>query len=401
MGLLSILGSVKALCFGGENKIDLYELENFSLSSFSNGPVVKDLEEVRFSAEELDFSKVMGISIEEVRKVEDVVARTELETGYSLFESGGREYIVSKDGGELKLGFKGRFLDSGNFSCVYEVIFMSGERKAFKKPLPSNFAKGLSDIEKENVVFHRLDSRCDYDLVCSNRGEVVGSLMEKFDGDWNSEIERVLKSRVGVVPGYSLRHYNFMKQTSLELSRIHDKDFIHGDVKLENIFVKGDVARICDCGGVKDKDEILSIFERSLPKIERASYFSRQYLWCILGSDLMGSYTDGYIAEGDNSLLQGVLENKDIDRYFELRQKQDIFALGVSFMTSMLMGSIDSRFGSFGITAAAGTLERYRHVALYNGFKEDDIKFVKGMLGKSPDSRPSAQEVADFFNPSG
>jgi hypothetical protein len=185
----------------------------------------------------------------------------------------------------------------------------------------------------------------------------------------------------------SVVNRSVMVQVARELADMHGKEMTDGDVKMENVFLKamGKEAHICDLGTVVSDEEIRSRLAIARTPIERKR----------VKTDLCGINTKGYLAEDDSMLLEEAFRVGDVARIAKLLKARDVFALGVSFLSSIIFCSVPQASPGRSSTYASCMLKWYWKAGEMQGYNSAEKELLASMLDRDPDKRSSMTEVVN------
>jgi tRNA A-37 threonylcarbamoyl transferase component Bud32 len=152
-----------------------------------------------------------------------------------------------------------RVVADGGMGRVYEGIDKSTNSRIAVKVLHDDVAKdevSLERFKREYSISSQIPHEHIVRVFDFQRDEVAGVwllAMEFLDGE---ELRLVLKREKTIAPERVIR---MMSQTALGLDEAHARNFVHRDLKPDNLFLcgtrDGDIVKILDFGSVKDTNK--------------------------------------------------------------------------------------------------------------------------------------------------
>lgn len=313
-------------------------------------------------------------------------------------------------------------LGAGTFGVAQKVLdFTSGEILAIKIAFPKKGSRetkerAYTDIRRENEVITDLNDgyqgrglQKNYYYVFDFMTEIDGrsfQLVGVLGPLYNiGDLEALCKLSAEESPGV-----NDLKDMLLQLfeggQRIHDKGYIHGDIKGDNIFFNRNlIARedgwgghISDFGGAKKIQDLINSVTEENP----------------FGSNFSpGNFTFVDIEkskEAFDNMKESKAEDKEANekRWIELQQKRDVFALA-SAAWYLLSGDHPYKCTE---KVSVGTYQVILPMTWEGeGLYEKDVNSMRNRFGneitdtlikaleQDPDERPSFDEVVKVLKP--
>jgi len=152
-----------------------------------------------------------------------------------------------------------RVVADGGMGRVYEGIDKQNQTKVAVKVLHDDVSKDDVSLERFKREYE-ISSQLPHDYIVKvmdfQRDEVSGVwllVMEFLDGE---ELRFILKREKSLEPARLVR---MLAQTAIGLDEAHNRQFVHRDLKPDNLFLcgtrEGDNLKILDFGSVKDKNK--------------------------------------------------------------------------------------------------------------------------------------------------
>ena len=166
------------------------------------------------------------------------------------------ERVGTRLGGRYEIR---RVVADGGMGRVYEGIDKQTDSRIAVKVLHDDVARdevSLARFKREYEISANLPH--DYivsvtDFQRDEQANVWLLVMEYLDGE---ELRLALKREKGMAPARLVR---MLSQVALGLDEAHARQFVHRDLKPDNIFLcgtrEGDVVKLLDFGSVKDKNK--------------------------------------------------------------------------------------------------------------------------------------------------
>ena len=152
-----------------------------------------------------------------------------------------------------------RVVADGGMGRVYEGIDKQNQTRVAVKVLHDEVSKdevSLERFKREYEISSQLPHEYIVKVLDFQRDETSGVwllVMEFLDGE---ELRFILKREKSVEPARLVR---MLSQTAIGLDEAHNRQFVHRDLKPDNIFQcgtrEGDNVKILDFGSVKDKNK--------------------------------------------------------------------------------------------------------------------------------------------------
>ena len=152
-----------------------------------------------------------------------------------------------------------RVVADGGMGRVYEGIDKQNQTRVAVKVLHDEVSKdevSLERFKREYEISHALPHDYIVQVLDFQRDEASGVwllVMEFLDGE---ELRFILKREKSVEPARLVR---MLSQTAIGLDEAHNRQFVHRDLKPDNLFLcgtrEGDNVKILDFGSVKDKNK--------------------------------------------------------------------------------------------------------------------------------------------------
>jgi tRNA A-37 threonylcarbamoyl transferase component Bud32 len=152
-----------------------------------------------------------------------------------------------------------RVVADGGMGRVYEGIDKQTQTRVAVKVLHDDVSKddvSLERFKREYEISHQLPHDYIVKVLDFQRDEASGVwllVMEFLDGE---ELRFILKREKSVEPARLVR---MLAQTAFGLDEAHNRQFVHRDLKPDNLFLcgtrEGDNVKILDFGSVKDKNK--------------------------------------------------------------------------------------------------------------------------------------------------
>jgi tRNA A-37 threonylcarbamoyl transferase component Bud32 len=152
-----------------------------------------------------------------------------------------------------------RVVADGGMGRVYEGIDKQTQTRVAVKVLHDDVSKDEVSLERFKREYE-ISSQLPHDFIVKvmdfQRDEASGVwllVMEFLDGE---ELRFILKREKSVDPSRLVR---MLSQTAIGLDEAHNRQFVHRDLKPDNLFLcgtrEGDNVKILDFGSVKDKNK--------------------------------------------------------------------------------------------------------------------------------------------------
>jgi serine/threonine-protein kinase len=152
-----------------------------------------------------------------------------------------------------------RVVADGGMGRVYEGIDKQNQTKVAVKVLHDDVSKDDVSLERFKREYE-ISSQLPHDHIVKvmdfQRDEISGVwllVMEFLDGE---ELRFILKREKSLEPSRLVR---MLAQTAIGLDEAHNRQFVHRDLKPDNLFLcgtrEGDNLKILDFGSVKDKNK--------------------------------------------------------------------------------------------------------------------------------------------------
>lgn len=294
--------------------------------------------------------------------------------------------------------YKKEFIDEGSVSEVYKVDeVVKKQQLALKTLIPTENGysqKHLQAVRKAKQMLKTLNPSGNTPGIVekplaliglsnpkdgsapSGRLEWVGSLEALYESDLYDRLN-IFQQNPDLVNNTKPERRAICRQLLEALVTLHEKKFTHGDIKIDNILIKGQeesvIAHLSDFGGAKTEAE--------LPKKESSRQFTAMY---NLRADLE-----------DEDLIR---MRKDWQTLHELKTKRDIFEAGVTITT---LFTLNYPFVQDEDEYIDNSTTHYRKFVKQNWDRAQSKKMIQLlnlMLHDDPFRRPTAQEALQLFN---
>lgn len=152
-----------------------------------------------------------------------------------------------------------RVVADGGMGRVYEGVDKQGNARVAIKVLHADVAKDEVALERFKREYE-ISAKLPHDHIVQvldfqwdAQHKVYAMVMEFLDGE---ELRVVLKREKFIPPERLIR---MMSQVAIGLDEAHGRQFVHRDLKPDNVFLcgtrEGDVVKLLDFGSVKDKNK--------------------------------------------------------------------------------------------------------------------------------------------------
>lgn len=367
-------GEIEAQVVKVQAKIAKFQTKLEKLEAEAGG----DPEEVEELEDQIENLEYLVIELERYAKSMASTTRADIddiisEAAKKLFDGnqevflrvGGREALAKKkvksDGTtSIKLTFKGKEIGRGSFGVVYTVCKLAtkklSEQHGYVIKQPVDFMRDtIASLKQEGMVAEYLNSkREDLEglvfLFTTESGVVGRSELCR------SSLEDDFSAIFGKGP-------EVMRQLAVGLEYIHNHGVLQGDIKPDNIFIDTEGKfRLADFGGamiveeqkIKWQGDVATLRGKIRSEGIREKMM-QTFLATVFGS-FSPTYLRGYIGKAESGYPlfskvhsdaatireiiadESLSEEEVMGRIVEVRQKQDVYALGASAIMPLLKG---------------------------------------------------------------
>lgn len=335
--------------------------------------------------------KVIEIGLKELSKSTSPKGAGQIVTvEKGSFIKGSQVLVTSKP--NFRLDYLSKHLGTGGFGVVTSTRnVVSGELSAFKE--------AREDLSEEVQEQARKDLLNEYEKLCEiHKNGPVPGIQDKphalyyFEGKvqgflgtyYDHSLTQVASSAYLSVQdrirgtGQLLWGFNYLSQIGLH----------HGDIKSENILVKGQGSlyddktpsfHLADFGGTEFYDNL------NLDQLEAE------------GNLMAGGFTTKYTLESDQEKIEQALKERNVEKYRELQEKRNVRAMGIC-LCELLRGIELSTTSSDIFLDEKRFIEDLRK----QGFSEEDIvafnDLIKKMTDPDIEKRIMPREALELYN---